>query len=99
MNCEVSSTAGEEDDEDADDHFCLKCKVVVRGLENYVQHRKLGCRTAPAQVSVSYRVLPSVTHYGAICKILLDHMILDINYQFCCEKSHSQALKQLRNLD
>ena len=61
MNCEVSSTAGEEDDEDADDHFCLKCKAVVRGLENYVQHRKLGCRTAPAQVSVSYRVSPSVT--------------------------------------
>lgn len=51
MNCEVSNTA--DDDDDADDHFCLKCKAVVRGLENYVQHRKLGCCTAPAQVSVS----------------------------------------------
>ena len=30
-------------DDDLDEHFCLKCKTTIQGLENYVDHRKRKC--------------------------------------------------------
>ena len=33
---------GVEEEED-DEHFCMKCKTIVRGIENYVEHRKVRC--------------------------------------------------------
>ena len=27
-----------------DEHFCLKCKSTISGLDNYVQHRKRKCQ-------------------------------------------------------
>ncbi|XP_011339120.1 zinc finger protein 845 [Ooceraea biroi] len=31
-----------EDDDDT--HFCIKCNLTVHGLDNYVRHRRSGCR-------------------------------------------------------
>ncbi|XP_029675420.1 zinc finger protein 845 [Formica exsecta] len=33
---------GYEDDDDT--HFCIKCNLTVHGLDNYVRHRRSGCR-------------------------------------------------------
>lgn len=30
-------------DYEDDAHFCLKCHTTIIGLENYVNHRKIGC--------------------------------------------------------
>ena len=32
-----------ETDEEDDNHFCMKCKTVIIGLENYIEHRKQKC--------------------------------------------------------
>ena len=29
--------------EEDDDHYCLKCKTVISGLSNYINHRKAPC--------------------------------------------------------
>lgn len=31
-------------EEDDDSHFCIKCNLTIHGLDNYVQHRRSGCR-------------------------------------------------------
>jgi len=31
------------DSESDDDHFCLKCKKIISGLDNYVLHRRRKC--------------------------------------------------------
>ena len=31
-------------DDDDDQHYCLRCKATINGLDNYVKHRKLKCR-------------------------------------------------------
>eukprot|EP00092_Neocalanus_flemingeri_P023646 GFUD01025648.1.p1 GENE.GFUD01025648.1~~GFUD01025648.1.p1 ORF type:complete len:932 (-),score=207.05 GFUD01025648.1:76-2871(-) len=32
------------DDDEPDEHFCLKCKTTIQGLEKYVKHRKRKCQ-------------------------------------------------------
>ena len=32
-------------DDDDDTHFCIKCHATINGLDNYVRHRQLGCRS------------------------------------------------------
>lgn len=34
-----------EYDDDDDTHFCIKCHLTINGLDNYVQHRQIGCRS------------------------------------------------------
>ena len=48
MNNTVSDN---EDDEEDDNHLCLKCKNVINGIDNYVQHRKSKCGSSTGQVS------------------------------------------------
>ena len=42
MNFESDTTNPENDE---DDHYCLKCKNVIRGLSHYIEHRKAKCVT------------------------------------------------------
>ena len=37
---------GHENDENEDEHFCIKCKMTIKGLENYIFHRKNECSIA-----------------------------------------------------
>ena len=39
---ESDITDGDNDGE-LDEHFCIKCKKTLLGLENYIQHRKRKC--------------------------------------------------------
>lgn len=32
-----------DDLEEDDNHFCMKCKTVISGIENYIQHRRSKC--------------------------------------------------------
>ena len=45
---------GDEDDDD-DEHFCMKCKTIIKGIENYIEHRKVKC-------SSNTKVGPLQTH-------------------------------------
>ena len=35
-----------ENDEDEDAHLCIKCKMTIKGIENYIFHRKSDCSVA-----------------------------------------------------
>ena len=37
---------GHENDEDEDAHLCIKCKMTIKGIENYIFHRKNECSVA-----------------------------------------------------
>ena len=37
---------GHENDEDEDEHLCIKCKMTIKGIENYIFHRKNECSVA-----------------------------------------------------
>ena len=36
------SETGDNDEED-DNHFCMRCKRIISGISNYIQHRKQKC--------------------------------------------------------
>jgi hypothetical protein len=40
-----------ENTEDDDEHFCIKCKTTITGLETYIYHRKNGCNKMAEKVS------------------------------------------------
>lgn len=40
-------------DYEDDAHFCLKCHTTIIGLENYVNHRKIGCSKTGGDVPKS----------------------------------------------
>jgi len=40
-----------DNDDDLDEHFCLKCKTTIQGLENYVDHRKRKCEDQPSRTA------------------------------------------------
>lgn len=39
-------------EEDDDTHFCIKCNLTIHGLDNYVQHRRSGCRPSDAKIEM-----------------------------------------------
>ncbi|CAH0748573.1 unnamed protein product [Diatraea saccharalis] len=41
--CSTSQMLSLRDDEDDDNHLCIKCNMTIVGLDNYVKHRKQRC--------------------------------------------------------
>lgn len=39
-------------EEDDDTHFCIKCNLTIHGLDNYVQHRRSGCRPPNVKIEI-----------------------------------------------
>lgn len=39
-------------EEDDDTHFCIKCNLTIHGLDNYVQHRRSGCRPSNVKIEI-----------------------------------------------
>ena len=39
-----------ENTEDNDEHFCIKCKSTLIGLQAYIAHRRAGCDKVQEQV-------------------------------------------------
>ena len=40
----MTSEGDNNDDlEEDDNHFCMKCKTVISGIQNYIQHRRSKC--------------------------------------------------------
>ena len=48
MNIDNSELTSPDDDDD--DHYCLKCKVIIRGLSHYIDHRKTKCVTVEVRM-------------------------------------------------
>ena len=42
-----------DDADDVDEHFCLKCKMTIKGLENYIFHRKNECIKASNDIKAN----------------------------------------------
>ena len=38
--------------EDDDEHFCIKCKHTIKGLEQYILHRRSECTKVVGEVRV-----------------------------------------------
>ena len=51
---------GHEDDEGEDVHLCIKCKMTIKGIENYIFHRKNECSIAIDGVRTIAEHKPSV---------------------------------------
>ena len=43
-----------ENPEDDDEHFCIKCKTTITGLQTYIYHRKNGCNKTAETVSLLF---------------------------------------------
>ena len=39
----MSDGDNNDDLEEDDNHFCMKCKTVISGIQNYIQHRRSKC--------------------------------------------------------
>ena len=51
---------GPENDEDEDAHLCIKCKMTIKGIENYIFHRKNECSMAKDKV----RTIVLIQHFS-----------------------------------
>ena len=51
---------GHENDDDEDTHLCIKCKMSIKGIENYILHRKNECSMAINRVRTIVLYKPSV---------------------------------------
>ena len=43
-----------ENTEEDDEHFCIKCKTTITGLQTYIYHRKNGCTKTAETVSILF---------------------------------------------
>ncbi|XP_011693666.1 PREDICTED: zinc finger protein 845-like isoform X1 [Wasmannia auropunctata] len=41
-------------EEDDDTHFCIKCNLTIHGLDNYVRHRRSGCRPSDVKIEIAH---------------------------------------------
>ncbi|KAL6263127.1 hypothetical protein P5V15_005928, partial [Pogonomyrmex californicus] len=49
-------------EEDDDTHFCIKCNLTINGLNNYVQHRRSGCRPPNVKIVNEPPSTPTVSY-------------------------------------
>ena len=54
---EVCGDTNNDDGNDEDRHFCIKCKQTIIGLTTYISHRRKGCNQATNKVSFSFLMI------------------------------------------
>lgn len=90
-----------EDYEDDDEHYCLKCHRTIAGLDNYIRHRKSGCRKN-LDVNVSSQVLevPQVLEENVSQTLTDTQQTLRRNVSESLHESVTSSLESVRgNLD
>ncbi|XP_040572432.1 uncharacterized protein [Lepeophtheirus salmonis] len=65
------------DDEEDDSHYCLKCRRTIFGLDNYVKHRREGCRSSSPLISandffLSLNLISNQPEEDVLCSSLYD---------------------------
>ena len=54
---EVCGDTNNDDGNDDDRHFCIKCKQTIIGLTTYISHRRKGCNQVTKKVSFSFIII------------------------------------------
>ena len=54
---EVCGDTNNDDGNDDDSHFCIKCKQTIIGLSTYISHRRKGCDQVTKKVSCSFIII------------------------------------------
>ena len=66
---EVCGDTNNDDGNDDDRHFCIKCKQTIIGLTTYISHRRKGCNQVTKKVSFSFITI--LTLFGSDLTLFL----------------------------
>ena len=77
---------GHENDGDEDAHLCIKCKMTIKGIDNYIFHRKNECSMAIQGVRTIVLYMPSLR--------LISKTLLKSSHLFCFTISEQKSWKK-----
>ena len=73
---EVCGDTNNDDGNDDDRHFCIKCKQTIIGLTTYISHRRKGCNQVTKKVSFSFITILTLLGSDLICPCMIPHQYL-----------------------